>query len=236
MLQGFARMAAVSWLYVPVIAGFLGLAGPAFGSCAGSNLIDALPEPDRQALFERAHAVPFAQGNLWRARREGEEITLIGTLHMDDSRHDATMAALGPAIAAAKAFIVETDSGAEVDGKTSVGTAMDGSDIDLLAPPYAVVGLDPGLDTEVGGIGYVDITATVLVRLVMWRVGSGQTPPEGTRTDWNLAGKVRAEMQAQVGGGTAFADAEVSSSGLAIDDPSIPKGHAIALLTITSRG
>lgn len=69
MLQGFARMAAVSWLYVPVIAGFLGLVGPAFGSCAGRNLIDALPEPDRQALFERAHAVPFAQGNLWRARR-----------------------------------------------------------------------------------------------------------------------------------------------------------------------
>lgn len=138
--------------------------------------------------------------------------------------------------AAAKAFIVETDSGAEVDTKTSVGTAMDGSDIDLRLPPYAVVGLDPGLDTEVGGIGYVDVTAVILVRLVMWRVGTGQTPPEGARTDWNLAGKVRAEMQAQVGGGTAFADAEVSSAGLVIDDPSIPKEHAIALLTITSRG
>lgn len=140
------------------------------------------------------------------------------------------------AIAAAKAFIVETDSGVEVDSKTSVGTAMNGSDIDLRLPPYAVVGLDPGLDTEVGGIGYVDVTAVILVRLVMLRVGTGQTPPEGARTDWNLAGKVRAEMQAQVGGGTAFADAEVSSSGLVIDDPSIPKEHAIALLTITSRG
>ena len=107
MVQGFARVAAVSWLYVPVIAGFLGLVGPAFGSCAGRNLIEALPEPDRQALFERAHAVPFAQGNLWRATRGGEEITLIGTLHMDDSRHEATMVALSPALDAARIVLVE---------------------------------------------------------------------------------------------------------------------------------
>jgi uncharacterized protein YbaP (TraB family) len=107
MVQGFARMAAVTWLYVPVIAGFLGLVGPAFGSCAGRNLIEALAEADRQALFERAHAVPFAQGNLWRATREGEEITLIGTLHMDDSRHEATMVALAPALDAARVVLVE---------------------------------------------------------------------------------------------------------------------------------
>jgi uncharacterized protein YbaP (TraB family) len=107
MVQGFARMAAVSWLYVPVIAGFLGLVGPAFGSCAGRNLIEALAEPARQALFDRAHAVPFAQGNLWRATREGEEITLIGTLHMDDSRHEATMVALSPALDAARVVLVE---------------------------------------------------------------------------------------------------------------------------------
>jgi uncharacterized protein YbaP (TraB family) len=100
-------MAAVTWLYVPVIAGFLGLVGPAFGSCAGRNLIEALAEADRQALFDRAHAVPFAQGNLWRATREGEEITLIGTLHMDDSRHEATMVALSPALDAARVVLVE---------------------------------------------------------------------------------------------------------------------------------
>jgi uncharacterized protein YbaP (TraB family) len=107
MVQGFARMAAVTWLYVPVMAGFLGLVGPAFGSCAGRNLIEALAEPARQALFDRAHAVPFAQGNLWRATREGEEITLIGTLHMDDSRHEATMVALSPALDAARVVLVE---------------------------------------------------------------------------------------------------------------------------------
>ena len=107
MVQGFARMAAVTWLYVPVIAGFLGLVGPAFGSCAGRNLIEALAEPARQALFDRAHAVPFAQGNLWRATRGGEEITLIGTLHMDDSRHEATMVALSPALDAARVVLVE---------------------------------------------------------------------------------------------------------------------------------
>jgi uncharacterized protein YbaP (TraB family) len=107
MLQGFARMAAVAWLYVSVIAGFLGLAGPVFASCAGSNLIAAMPQAERQALFARAHVAPFAQGNLWRATRGGQEITLIGTLHMDDSRHEATMAALGPALDGARVVLVE---------------------------------------------------------------------------------------------------------------------------------
>ena len=107
MLQGLARIVGVFSRYVFVIAGLLGLAGPAFASCEGRNLIAAMPEAERQALFDRAHVVPFAQGNLWRATRDGEEITLVGTLHMDDSRHDATMAALNPALDAARVVLVE---------------------------------------------------------------------------------------------------------------------------------
>lgn len=145
--------------------------------------------------------------------------------------------------AAAKAFIVETYSGAEVDGETGIGTAMDGSDINLATPPYAVIGLEPGLDTEHGSGGYVDYDYTLVVRLVMAKAGTGQTPPEGARAAWNLAGTVRAELQAQVGSGTAFsdgltpfADAEVSSAGLAIDEEGVHREHAIAQLTITGRG
>jgi hypothetical protein len=145
--------------------------------------------------------------------------------------------------AAAKAFIVETYSGGEVDGKTGIGTAMDGSDLTLATPPYAEIGLDPGLDTEHGSGGYVDYSFALIVRLVLARAGTGQTPPEGSRAAWNLAGKVRAEMQAQVGSGTAFADgltpfadAEIASAGLGLDEDGVHREHAIAQLTINGRG
>lgn len=138
--------------------------------------------------------------------------------------------------AAAKAFIVETHSGAEVDGETGIGTAMDGSDLNLSEAPYAVIGLDPGLDVDAGVLGYPDFTVSVLVRLVMALSAIGQTPAETTRAAWNLTGAVRAEIQAQVGGGTAFADAEVSSAGLAIGEDGIHRDHIVAQLTITARG
>jgi hypothetical protein len=146
-------------------------------------------------------------------------------------------AAVGAASAsAAKAFIVETTSGLEVDSKTGIGTAMDGSDLDLAVPPYAIIGLDPGLDVEAGGVGYVDYMTVIVVRLVLKRVGTGQNPAEGSRDAWNLAGKVRAEMQAQVGGANAFADAEVATAGLAMDEENVHRDHSVAQLTITSRG
>jgi hypothetical protein len=145
--------------------------------------------------------------------------------------------------AAAKAFIVETYSGGEVDGSSGIGKAMDGSNINLATPPYAIIGLDPGLDTEHGSGGYVDYDYALIVRLVMAKAGTGQTPAEGSRAAWNLGGLARAEMQAQVGSGTAFsdgltpfADAEIASAGLAIDEDGVHSEHAIAQLTITGRG
>jgi hypothetical protein len=140
------------------------------------------------------------------------------------------------AIAAAKAFIVESHSGAEVDGETGIGKAMDGSDLDLSVAPYAVIGLDPGLDVDAGAVGYPDYTVGVLARLVLALAAAGLTPAENTRAAWNLTGAIRAEMQAQVGGGTAFADAEVSSAGLAIGEQGVHRDHIVAQLTITARG
>lgn len=142
-------------------------------------------------------------------------------------------AAVGAATtAAAKARIVETHSGAEVDGKTSIGKAMDGSDIDLAEPVYAIIGMEPGLDVDAGAVGYPDYAINILVRLITSRLGTW--PP--TRAAWNLTGAVRAEMQAQVGGGTAFADAEISSAGLAMDQDDVHRDHIVAQLIITARG
>ncbi len=92
------------------------LAPPAFllapltlhAECAGAaNLIAALPPDQRAALQAAADGVPFAKGNLWHATRPGQDITLVGTFHLDDPRHAATLTALTPALHAARTLLVE---------------------------------------------------------------------------------------------------------------------------------
>lgn len=80
---------------------------PLQAQCLGQNLIAALPPDQRAALTARAHAVPFAQGNLWQARRDGALITLVGTYHLDDPRHQAMLDRLAPHLADATALLVE---------------------------------------------------------------------------------------------------------------------------------
>lgn len=80
---------------------------PARAQCVGQNLFDAMPEAERTALIAQSHEVPFATGNFWRAVRDGQEITLIGTYHMDDPRHAETLARLEPVLATARTVLVE---------------------------------------------------------------------------------------------------------------------------------
>lgn len=170
---------------------------------------------------------------------EAKAIEIAANMLAASASFRAAVGAANPT--AAKAFIVETSSGNESDGAaaskaTGIGTAMDGSDLVIAQAPYAEIGLDPGLDVDAGAVGYPDYTVTVLIRLVMKRFVTGQRIQETARAAWNLTGAVRAELQAQVGGGTAFCDAEVSSAGLAMDQDDVRSKHIIALLTITARG
>ena len=75
-------------------------------TCHGQNLIAALPPAERSALRAMADG-PFDRGNLWQARKGGQQITLVGTYHLSDPRIDATLAALAPYVAQAKALLVE---------------------------------------------------------------------------------------------------------------------------------
>lgn len=75
--------------------------------CQGENLIDSLPEADRRALFDAADAVPYPRGNFWRATRGDATLHIIGTYHLDDPRHAATMARISPLIDAASTVLVE---------------------------------------------------------------------------------------------------------------------------------
>ncbi|MFT4151879.1 MAG: TraB/GumN family protein [Paracoccaceae bacterium] len=86
---------------------FLAAAPMVRAECTGQNVIDAMTPQDRVALHLRAHAVPYAQGNFWKATRDGRTVHLIGTYHLDDPRHAQTMEKVEPVIAKARTVLVE---------------------------------------------------------------------------------------------------------------------------------
>jgi hypothetical protein len=93
-----ARIAVVLGLALPVTAA---------AQCQGTDLIAAMPAAERAALEARSGAAPFPRGTLWVARKGDAVITLVGTYHLADPRHAATLAALAPAIQAAHTLLVE---------------------------------------------------------------------------------------------------------------------------------
>jgi uncharacterized protein len=87
--------------------GFSLLGLPLHAKCSGTNLFAEMA-PDRlDRITDAADAVPFARGNYWQATRGDEVITIIGTYHFDDPRHDATLAVVAPKIAASATVLVE---------------------------------------------------------------------------------------------------------------------------------
>jgi uncharacterized protein len=96
MIRAFAALAAIFLFVQPVSA-----------QCVGENLLDQLSAEDRAALDARAAEAPYPKGNYWRATRNGQTITMIGTYHLDDPRHAATRATIAPAITAARTVLVE---------------------------------------------------------------------------------------------------------------------------------
>ena len=92
--------------------------------CVGQNLIAVLP-PDQRAALQIAADVPFARGNLWHATKGAQTITLIGTFHLDDPRHDATVAALTATLLAATTLLVEAGPAEEKALKSHVAAHPD---------------------------------------------------------------------------------------------------------------
>ncbi len=80
---------------------------PVSAQCAGENLLATMPAEDRAVLEAAAASAPYSSGNFWRATRGDEVITLIGTYHFDDPRHQATLEAITPLIETATTVLVE---------------------------------------------------------------------------------------------------------------------------------
>lgn len=140
--------------------------------------------------------------------------------------------------AAARAFVVETDSGApqDVNGEIGAGIAASGAELDLAVPPYAIVGLEPGVARSLGGVGYFDYEFGIVIRLILARRADGETPPDSSRRAWNVTGQITDQINAQVGGPDALGQAEAKSEGIFKDEEGVHRDHLVTQITINAQG
>lgn len=82
-------------------------------TCRGTNLVDVLPEAERQSLEARADAVRFGKGLLWQAQRGDLRLTLFGTYHFRHHLTAAHLAALAPRLEVSDLLVLEV-SGADM--------------------------------------------------------------------------------------------------------------------------
>ncbi len=75
--------------------------------CNGADLRDRLTPAETAALAAATATTPFAEGRIWQARRDGTTLTLIGTLHLPDPRHQPLIETISPLIAAADLMLLE---------------------------------------------------------------------------------------------------------------------------------
>ena len=79
----------------------------ATAECVGTDLIAALPQDQREQLDRAVADAPFNRGILWQARKDTMVMTLVGTFHFADPRHDSTMRRLSGPMQDAAALYVE---------------------------------------------------------------------------------------------------------------------------------
>ncbi|WP_103334458.1 TraB/GumN family protein [Pseudotabrizicola formosa] len=99
------------------------LASAAHAACNGTNLFAQMAAEDRSRLEQAAAEQPFHQGNLFRATKGDQQITLVGTYHLGDPRHDQMLAAVTPHLDSATTLLVE--AGPEEEAALMAAVAQD---------------------------------------------------------------------------------------------------------------
>jgi len=77
------------------------------GQCAGESFLDRLSPAERTALQTQARQTPFGQGLFWDATKGDTRLSLIGTLHLPDPRHEALVQEVDPLWRTADLLLVE---------------------------------------------------------------------------------------------------------------------------------
>ncbi|WP_147109032.1 TraB/GumN family protein [Tateyamaria sp. syn59] len=91
-------------------------------ACAGPDVRPSLSAEAQAEIAARTAALPYPEGNHWRATRQGQTITLIGTMHLHDPRMTDIVQRLAPTISAADLLMVEITSEEEAGLLNAVST------------------------------------------------------------------------------------------------------------------
>lgn len=91
--------------------------------CIGTNLLDTMPAEQRAQIDAAVSNVPFARGFMWLARKGDQKITIVGTYHFPDPRHQKTMLRILPALRDAAVLYVE--AGPEEEAKLTTALERD---------------------------------------------------------------------------------------------------------------
>ncbi|GAA4220595.1 hypothetical protein GGQ68_000469 [Sagittula marina] len=78
--------------------------------CSGVSLAEGLTEAERAAVNAQLDGLPYATGNHWIARKDDEELHLIGTVHLSDARLDGPTERLSPIVADAALLLLEMNA------------------------------------------------------------------------------------------------------------------------------
>jgi uncharacterized protein YbaP (TraB family) len=94
---------------------FILIAGAAQAFCSGADLRETLSDAERQQIDGARRQAPYAEGNHWIARKDGQTIHVIGTMHLDDPRWSPVVTELAPIVAQADRLFVEMTDEAQAE-------------------------------------------------------------------------------------------------------------------------
>lgn len=117
------------------------LAGPVNADCNGRNLLDQMDSATRARIEAASAAQPFSSGNLWQATKGDTRITLVGTYHLGDPRHEAMVQAVTPLLDTATTLLVE--AGPEEEAALMAQAARDPS-VFIMPDTTLPTLMDPG--------------------------------------------------------------------------------------------
>ncbi|WP_415919670.1 TraB/GumN family protein [Tateyamaria sp. SN6-1] len=91
-------------------------------ACTGQDIRADLTPGQRAEIAASVAAMPYAEGNHWRATRGDQTITLLGTMHLYDPRMQDIVDRLAPRIAQADLLMVEITETEEADLQRAIAT------------------------------------------------------------------------------------------------------------------
>ncbi|MCG3269216.1 TraB/GumN family protein [Yoonia sp. I 8.24] len=88
---------------------------PALALCAGESYLDQLSAEQHQKLSAAVADIPFAQGLVWDARKDTQNLRIVGTMHIYDPRLGALFASISASVASADLILVEATPDDQAD-------------------------------------------------------------------------------------------------------------------------